>query len=151
MVFCEFLKTTTLPPPLFTDSSRVAKLSCANMCSFPPRTFYLRVPECDIQCIHVPKIRNLRAEPLAITDSRRRLNYNCRPKTKTCRGCTHIYNVQYILTYEFTLHPWPRIMDSAGKEKGKSNGPGARAATAGPCCSCQRDSLAACKHVVTLN
>ena len=24
---------------------------------------------------------------------------------------------------------------------------GARAATAGPCCSCQRDSLAACKHV----
>ena len=35
MMFCEFLKTTTLPPPLFTDSSRVAKSSCANMCSFP--------------------------------------------------------------------------------------------------------------------
>ena len=31
------------------------------------------------------------------------------------------------------------------KKKSKSNGPGARAATAGPCCSCQRDSLAACK------
>ena len=28
------------------------------------------------------------------------------------------------------------------------NGPGARAATAGPCCSCQQDSLAACKHDV---
>ena len=39
-------------------------------------------------------------------------------------------------------------MDSAGK-RGKSNGTGARAATAGPCCSCQRDSLAACKHVAT--
>ena len=34
------------------------------------------------------------------------------------------------------------------KEKKQStNGTGARAATAGPCCSCQRDSLAACKHV----
>ena len=36
-------------------------------------------------------------------------------------------------------------MDSAGKKKESTNGPGARAATAGPCCSCQRDSLAACK------
>ena len=31
------------------------------------------------------------------------------------------------------------------RKKKQSNGPGARAATAGPCCSCQRDSLAACK------
>ena len=28
-------KTATLPPPLFADSSRVIKLSCAIMCSFP--------------------------------------------------------------------------------------------------------------------
>ena len=38
-------------------------------------------------------------------------------------------------------------MDSAGK-RGKSQ-TDARAATAGPCCSCQQDSLAACKHVAT--
>ena len=33
------------------------------------------------------------------------------------------------------------------RKKKQSNGPGARAASAGPCCSCQQDSLAACKHV----
>ena len=36
------------------------------------------------------------------------------------------------------------------KKKGKAvKWTGARAATAGPCCSCQRNSLAACKHVGT--
>ena len=32
------------------------------------------------------------------------------------------------------------------KVRGVNKWTGARAATAGPCCSCQRDSLAACKH-----
>ena len=36
-------------------------------------------------------------------------------------------------------------MDSAGKKKKNGKWTGARAATAGPCCSCQRDSLAAGK------
>jgi len=45
----------TLPPPLFTDSSRVVKVSCGmHVYVFSPSTFYLRFPECDI-FIRVPK------------------------------------------------------------------------------------------------
>ena len=33
------------------------------------------------------------------------------------------------------------------RKKVSQKGTGARAASAGPCCSCQQDSLAACKHV----
>ena len=59
---------------------------------------------------------------------------------------TYLQNKQLNLI-KFTLHPWPRIMDSAGKRRQSQNvkWTGARAATAGPCCSCQRDSLAAGK------
>ena len=38
-------------------------------------------------------------------------------------------------------------MDSAGKRAKSQKWTGTRAATAGPCSSCQQDSLAACKHV----
>ena len=40
-------------------------------------------------------------------------------------GDTHVFTTDILLT-KFTLHPWPRIMDSAGKRKGvnnESNGP----------------------------
>ena len=55
----------------------------------------------------------------------------------------HSY-LQYILTYKFYTKPWPRINGLCRKKKSESK-TGARAATAGPCCSCQQDSLAACK------
>ena len=58
----------------------------------------------------------------------------------------HSY-LQYTLTLQIYTKLWPRIMDSAGK-RSSQQGTGARAATAGPCCSCQQDSLAACKLVV---
>ena len=50
----------------------------------------------------------------------------------------HSYTIHLNLII-YTNHG-PGSMDSAGKEKGKKSKTGARAATAGPCCSCQQDS-----------
>ena len=70
--------------------------------------------------------------------------------TKTCRGCTHIYNtVQLSLIFLHYTHG-PGSWTLQEREKAVNKWTGARAATAGPCCSCQQDSLAACKHVVTM-
>ena len=49
----------------------------------------------------------------------------------------HSYTIQLNLT-NFTLNHGPGSIDSAGRKVKVTNG--ARAATAGPCCSCQQGS-----------
>ena len=60
---------------------------------------------------------------------------------------TYIYT-QYSLTYKFTLHPWPRIMDSAGKEKvtKPAHGPPLQARVA----AANGTVLAACKLLLAM-
>ena len=62
----------------------------------------------------------------------------------------HTYIYTDILTYKFTLHPWPRIMDSAGKEKSKmdpAHGPPLQARVA----AANGTVLAACKLLALTN
>ena len=56
-------------------------------------------------------------------------------------GGALIFTIQYILTYKFYTKPWPRINGLCRKKEQSIVKTGARAASAGPCCSCQQDSL----------
>ena len=62
-------------------------------------------------------------------------------------GDAHSYLQQTAYLINFTLTHGPGSWTLQEKEGKSQKWTGARAATAGPCCSCQRDSLAACKHV----
>jgi len=47
------------PLPFLQTRPESSNLHVTSMCKFSPCTFYLRIPECDILCIRVPKINNL--------------------------------------------------------------------------------------------
>ena len=105
--------------------------------SFSPSTFYLRVPECDIQCIRVPKINNLRAEPLT-TKHTHSDNLNRIAGAMTHMPGAHSFTIQLsLINFTRTMAQDQWTLQEKKKVKSKT---GARAATAGPCCSCQQDS-----------
>ena len=49
----------TTPLPFLQTRPESSNFRVTSMCKFSPSTFYLRIPECDIFFIHVPKINNL--------------------------------------------------------------------------------------------
>ena len=92
MSVCSWLPDPHYPLPFLQTRPESSNFRVTSMCKFSPRTFYLRIPECDILCIRVPKINNLLR---CVTDSHRliRTTYlHCRRYAKHAGGAKLIYN-----------------------------------------------------------